>query len=67
MPVLLPNRRCCTPAGCHVCAGWIKCQQNNSQRPTSPLTNLPLEHLTLTPNLAVRKMLASMQEAGVLS
>jgi hypothetical protein len=50
-----------------MCAGWIKCQQNNSQRPTSPLTNLPLEHLTLPPNLAGRKMLASMQEAGVLS
>ena len=49
-----------------MCAGWIKRQQDAHKRPTSPLTNLPLEHLMLTPNLAVRKMLASMQEAGVL-
>jgi hypothetical protein len=60
MPVLLPTDGA-APQLAAMCAGWIKCQQNNSQRPTSPLTNLPLEHLTLTPNLAVRKMLASMQ------
>jgi hypothetical protein len=35
--------------------------------PCSPLTNLPLEHLTLCPSRLVRDMIASMRAAGLLT
>ena len=41
-------------------AAWIEQQQAAGQAPRSPLTGLPLEHLVLTPNLALRSLIASL-------
>ena len=41
-------------------AAWIEQQQAAGQAPCSPLTGLPLEHLALTTNLALRSLIASL-------
>ena len=37
------------------------------QAPCSPLTNLPLEHLTLCPSRLAHAMIANMRAAGLLT
>ncbi|EFN51028.1 hypothetical protein CHLNCDRAFT_141504 [Chlorella variabilis] len=45
---------------------WIARQKAAGQAPCSPLTNLPLEHLMLTPVRALRSLVAGAQAAGLL-
>lgn len=54
----LPHR---TPA-----AAWIARQQTEGRTPCSPLTGLPLAHLFLASNRALRTLSASLRAAGLL-
>jgi hypothetical protein len=47
-------------------AGWFAHQAAAGQAPCSPLTNLPLEDLSLRPNATVSGMVQAWQAAGVL-
>lgn len=47
-------------------AGWIARQQADGQAPCSPLTGAPLPHLMLTPNHALRKLVAGFAASGLL-
>lgn len=47
-------------------SAWIAWQQAAGQAPTSPITNLPLEHTGLTENRNA-KLIGSLRAAGLLS
>lgn len=47
-------------------AGWIAREQALGRAPTSPMTGQPLQHLQLSPNHALRGILATAAEAGLL-
>ena len=47
-------------------AAWIARQQAEGAVPSSPATNLPLEHLNLAENRALKAVIASLQAAGLL-
>ena len=59
------NHICLCPSDCLAApAAWIEQQQAAGKAPCSPLTGLPLEHLALTPNLALRSLIASLKASG---
>ena len=51
---------------CPAAAAWIARQQAEGRAPCSPLTGLPLAHLFLAPNRALRTLSAGLQAAGLL-
>jgi hypothetical protein len=58
---------CTSPTNCPKClAGWFARQAAASQAPCYPLTNQPLEDLSLRPNRAVSSMVRGWQAAGLL-
>ena len=57
-------------AACLMClplplAAWLSQRQQTGRDLTSPLTNLPLEHLHLSANRALANVIASLAAAGV--
>ncbi|PRW56411.1 ankyrin repeat [Chlorella sorokiniana] len=48
-------------------AAWIARQQAAGQPPTSPVTNLPLEHTGLTENRIAKAQIGSLRAAGLLT
>ena len=51
---------------CPPAADWIQRPRPAGQAPCSPLTNEPLQDLTLRPNRLARSLIDSMRAAGLL-
>jgi hypothetical protein len=60
--------QCTSQTDCPRCclAGWFARQAAAGQAPCSPLTNLPLEDVSLRPNMTVSSLVRAWQAAGLL-